>query len=613
MDSVEASRPPKCIPEIEALARGEKIDESGILTLCAYVDSREDCADFRMATLIRILYQFRDLLSEETLAVMKKSFLAFKYWMDEPGDDSMCLWSENHQILFASCEYLAGQFYPEEIFSNNGMTGLERVEHSGARVLKWMSDRWDWGIIEWHSNVYYEEDLPALCNLIDFTADEEIVRKTTLVMDLFLTDIAMHSWKGCFNVSSGRCYERQKMSPMGADTLQVTESIWGFGNIKEYDYSTLSAHFLLMQNYEVPTVIKQIGQDHSPAEIRTSNGINLAEMKSLGFDMKSRDTVIYQWAMEAFSNPESVMGTMTLYKDWKMEKNRFLRGLDVLANPVLRKSGILPFISKTLNPVFNGVAIQRANTYTFRTENYMMSTACAYHPGDYGDQHHIWTATLSKDINVFTTHPAVLSFGDDELLSLSPNNWVGNGRNPHSVQYKNVGMSLYELPKKKGFMEKHLHHFTHAWFPSDLFDEAFLKGHRALGRIGNTYCALIGASDLKRADNNPSELIQEGRSTWWVCILGSSNEDGSFDEFKAKISAVKPEYYNQNLIFNYGNSEYDLKWKGSFRIDGKDQSLDFQRLESPWGKVQRKPKKIKLECGESSLNLNFKEMTKKEF
>lgn len=606
MDSVEASRPPKCIPEIEALSRGERIDESGILKLCSFVDSREDCADFRMASLIRILYQFRDLISPETVEVLKQSILSFKYWMDEPGDDSMCIWSENHQILFASCEYLAGQMYPHEIFPNNGMTGQQRMEHSAPRILKWMQDRWDWGIIEWHSNVYYEEDLPALCNLIDFAADSDIVEKTTLALDLFLADIAMHSWKGCFNVSSGRCYERQKMSPMGADTLQITESIWGWGNIKEYDYSTLSAHFLLLRNYEVPPVIRKIGEDLNPAEIKTSNGVNLAEMEDLGFDMKSRDTVIFQWAMEAFTNAESISGSVNLYKDWKMEKNRFLKGLDVLANPLLLRTGLLPSVSKILNPVSNGIAIQRANTYTYRTEDYMMSTACAYHPGDYGDQQHIWTAALSPRINVFTTHPAVLYFEGDELLSLSPNNWVGNGRNPHSVQYKNVGMSLYELPKKKGFMEKQLYHFTHAWFPFDLFDETHLKGSRVLGRTGDSYCALIGKSPLKQDKSNPCELIQEGRSTWWVCILGSRREDGSFEEFKTKIKAVKPEYDNKTLIFDYAGSEFCLTWKGKFRIDGKEQDLDFPRLQSPWGKAPRKPQKMKLECREASLELEFK-------
>ena len=73
---------------------------------------------------------------------LRASFTNFKYWFDdpfrcdefsgeakrirskkdlnghedmEPGQD-MTYWSENHRILFAAAEYLAGQFWPDEMF-----------------------------------------------------------------------------------------------------------------------------------------------------------------------------------------------------------------------------------------------------------------------------------------------------------------------------------------------------------------------------------------------------------------------------------------------------------------------------------------------------------------
>ena len=64
----------------------------------------------------------------------RQAILNFKYWMDEPGHDSMCYWSENHQILFAACEYLAGQLYPNEIFSNDGRKGKEKQERARIRI-----------------------------------------------------------------------------------------------------------------------------------------------------------------------------------------------------------------------------------------------------------------------------------------------------------------------------------------------------------------------------------------------------------------------------------------------------------------------------------------------
>ena len=78
--------------------------------------------------MLRILYEYGNKIDEKNSALLKKTLLNFKYWMDEPGKDSMCYWSENHQILFASDEYLAGQLFPDDIFTNDGRTGKEHME-----------------------------------------------------------------------------------------------------------------------------------------------------------------------------------------------------------------------------------------------------------------------------------------------------------------------------------------------------------------------------------------------------------------------------------------------------------------------------------------------------
>jgi len=53
-----------------------------------------------------ILYEYGDQIPAETRAKIEKSVLGFRYWWDETGGNSMCYWSENHQILFASAEYV---------------------------------------------------------------------------------------------------------------------------------------------------------------------------------------------------------------------------------------------------------------------------------------------------------------------------------------------------------------------------------------------------------------------------------------------------------------------------------------------------------------------------
>jgi len=98
-------------------------DYRDIEGVCEYLDARYDCSDFRMQTLLRILFRHSALLDEEIIKRIKKSLLDSKFFMDQPGQDSLCLWSENHLLLFATAEYLTGQLYENDIFSNDGLTG----------------------------------------------------------------------------------------------------------------------------------------------------------------------------------------------------------------------------------------------------------------------------------------------------------------------------------------------------------------------------------------------------------------------------------------------------------------------------------------------------------
>ena len=74
------------------------------------MDTRLDCADFVIPAIIRMLYEHRgtDRLPEEMAKRMEKSLIGFKYWLDEPGEVHACYFTENHQVLFYSAEYLAG-------------------------------------------------------------------------------------------------------------------------------------------------------------------------------------------------------------------------------------------------------------------------------------------------------------------------------------------------------------------------------------------------------------------------------------------------------------------------------------------------------------------------
>ncbi len=600
---------PKSFPDIKLLDKGQRIDESPIHDLCEYINLRLDCADFRLATVLRCLYEYSHLLSKETVDLMEETTLNFRYFMDEPGEDDMCFWSENHQILFASEAFLAGQLYPDKVFTNSSLGGRQLKNKAKEHILHWLRYRFLYGFSEWHSNTYYEEDIGALCLLIDFARDREIQIKSKMILDLILLDMAIHSWYGLFCAASGRCYEKQKKYPLHQDTLDISQAVWGFRYRDEYDYSRISSGFLLMKNYDMPQVIRAIGRDNGTVVIQDSMGLNLSEIRDEFDDLKDFDTTgLFLWGMESFTNPESIEITLEMFDSWKLHNNSFLKELSMVNKKILKRSGILPFVVRILNPVTQGIAIQRANTYTYKTKDFMLSTAQAHHPGTFGDQQHIWQATLSPEVTVFTTHPGASAFEDVDR-NFSPGYWVGNGIHPYSVQYENVHISIYDLRKRRGFMEKERINYTHAWFPAGRFDEVKIEDRYLFGRLKDVYIMLVGRYPLEASPADPSEWIQRGKVTYWICEIGTAAQFGDFDSFVQELKS-REIYFDEptkTLVYR-GKHLYEVTYGKRFYVDKQEMSLEYPRLISPYGRIPRKPEEIRIEWEGHYLYLNFDKM-----
>ena len=188
------------------------------------IDIREDCADFTACGLVRFYIENEHRLAEENKAEIKACLTGFKYWMDQYDgrDDSMCHWSENHQILFATTEYLAGNLWQDATFAD-GKSGKEHASLAKERINAWMYQRFYYGFNEYYSNNYYPEDIAPMANFIQFAEpeDEEMVARMKIVMDIIFADIATQSYKYtdsegktqyAFMSASGRMYMDNKSS-----------------------------------------------------------------------------------------------------------------------------------------------------------------------------------------------------------------------------------------------------------------------------------------------------------------------------------------------------------------------------------------------------------------
>lgn len=585
------------------LEQGLDYDEEDISNACTYIDNRWDCSDFRAISLLRFMYCEDYQLSEESRLNIKNTLINFKYWLSDGGADSMCYWSENHQILFAASEYLAGQMFQNQIFTQTQMTGKEHMNRAEKRILIWLNQRWNYGFSEWHSNIYYVEDIAALANLIEFSQNKEIVDKCKIVMDLIFYDIASQSYYGNFTATSGRAYEKNRKSGEGNSLRGVIDSIWNY-DVNKDNRLGLEMNFLSMKNYEVPKVLYSIGLEHTDTVIKASSGVRLSELEELGFTGVNDETIMMQWGMEAFTNKEAILNTLDIINSYDMLTNEAFSDFADINLSIINKSPFLPKLIDLVNPQTNGIVMQQSNTYTYKTKYYMLATAMNYFPGNFGDQQHLQSATLSNDICVYNTHPAVEE-GRAGLNGNSPTYWTGYGYLPYTVQDKNVAFSIYRLPKKASLFQAPVLQYTYSWFPTYNFDQWKIIDNKAFGLINSTYIALIGKSNLTISGDENNQLIQEGQDSYWITELANTEEYDNLNEFMTEINNREITWNDGLLTYKSPTKLFELEYGKNFSIDTREQETTYDRFDSPYVKAKRGDEEIIFNFEGQSLKLNF--------
>ena len=106
-----------------------------------------DTSDFDALRFVDLLYGYRGhpAASEALWQKAEQALFDFKYWYTDPtperyvgGElvvDNMWYWTENHILIFKTCEYLTGQRYPDQVFTVAGLTGAQHRLRAEALSL----------------------------------------------------------------------------------------------------------------------------------------------------------------------------------------------------------------------------------------------------------------------------------------------------------------------------------------------------------------------------------------------------------------------------------------------------------------------------------------------
>jgi PLAT/LH2 domain len=670
------------------------------------VYTQQDTADFHANYLLRLLYLFGDTprhlrtadsnwrtagrfnrdvnFPAQAEALVRTNLLEFKYWMDEPfyADDDggsllrkwranratqikrakskdavppedpeddayrteMTFWSENHQALFATAEYLAGQLWPDAIFRvansfrkegadktrSTDLLGSQRMERARPRLLRWLNDRMRFGFSEWNSPGYYDEDFTALFNLADFCLDREIQTRACIVLDLLLFDLARFTHRGSFGVSAGRCYFESKNCGYEQSVGDLIEVLFGTrqGVITERS-STCAGSLVSSTGYQVPDVMIAIGQDHEATFVdRSRVSVDLGEAAKYDVGYHTDEDVRFWWSRNGYFAPPVIKASLDMAVKFHLMKTSpfvdvFPKLLKMAAlgtdfedlhitahasDPSSIDPKLLFALAELGSIITEGAVLSRANLYTYRSPAATLSSVQNFHAGQVAFQVQTCQATLSLDAVVWTTYPAA---GDPLKLSGKhdgPNWWTGSATTPRIVQMKNAAIIAY---KPNDLQLVLFGRRTHAWFPKAAFDQGTViqrsgnsnsdDGLWTFGQVGDGYVGLFSAHQPDWTTTGPwadNELIAEGARNVFILQVGSKSEFGSFSNFVDAVSHARIHVGGLALVTtNDFECSYDIPGAGRLelhydahqvRYGGRKFSDDnFPRFENPYVKCAR--------------------------
>lgn len=227
---------------------------------------REDCADFRLPALFYLLSS--DRFTGEEKEEAKQLLLNFRYWFDEPGNDVMWFFSENHALLFHAAEYLAGGRFPEEIFQNSGMRGEDHRKKGRRLLLEWFERFFRNGFQEWNSPVYIPIDVMGFFVLYDFAPEEDMRRLAERALDKAFSVFATNSWHGIMAAGCARIYFKNLIGRRIGEAAALNYMASGEGYLNQHVFCAVA---FALSGYEPPPEVLRLYE--IPEEGRVSESV----------------------------------------------------------------------------------------------------------------------------------------------------------------------------------------------------------------------------------------------------------------------------------------------------------------------------------------------------
>ncbi len=608
------------------------------------LDDWKDTGDFRLMYLHWVLALGRGTIDPAVLAAIEQRMVEFRYRWDDPlpADriDHKWFWSENHRVILAVDEYLAGVAFADRVFTVTGLTGAQHAARARVEILSWIDERARFGFSEWHSNVYMLKNITPLLTLIELCDDEELIRRGTGALDLCLADLALHLQRGAYGATRGRTYKKDKMSALDEATFGTAKLLFDDTDQGWRSASDTGATYLSgALRYRVPEVIRRIAVSDVVGTVKERHGVPIDPHEPLnpdpqgayGYDYDDLANLSFWWSQGALTSWQLVPSTLKAAQRFRLWETDLFAEYGALRELVQVGPAAAQIAARELAPMAAFGVLSEAHTYTWRSPEVMLSSVVDHRAGDARDQVHAWQATIDHDALVFTTHPSKptpssLDWSDDSGY------WTGSASMPRSVQHENVAFHLYGpayapptdplLGPIFGYLRE-----THAYFPQDHFDEVVQAAGWTIGRKGDGYIALWSQRPTQWRSYDPAVvatrgLVQPfdlvapgGADNVWIVEVGRRADAGDFAAFVAAVTSapvevVRPGGADGNgrrvryVSPSQGEVVYSLQQ--GLTVGGTAMQVKgHPRLSSPWGEVCHLGRYLELTEGDRRLVIDF--------
>jgi hypothetical protein len=481
--------------------------------------------------------------------------------------------------------------------------------------------------------------------LADWSDDPEITKWSSALLDVLFVELASHVQNGSFGSTHGRSYLKDKMTARDEDTYAMTKMVFddtptGYENV---DNASLLA---TARRYRPPEVARVIAGNADESVVRQRQSIPIDPFEPITPDPVpayglSYDDPLVWWGMSAQFPWQVVPLSIELITTYDLLDTDLFQDLGAL-RPVIEGSTIpqLQQLALQLAPAVNAGLLSEANTYTWRSPDVMLSTAQDWRKGQRSEQGHISQATLDPDALVFTTHPAKEPPAtEQEARANSSFYWTGQASAPRSLQHENVNVSIYapQYDSVSGSIS-YLEYLdeTHAFFPTEHFDEVIEQDGWVIGRKGDGYVALWSWRPTQWRTYAPGaytlglterfDLVAPGGpdNVWITEVSRRADWGDAVDPFAAFVDAITtttPSVTPRPAPDGSAHTPRDgfdvdyrsplvgvvqTGWDGPLVVDAEEQPIaGYARWDSPWTHVDWDTWRYRVSAGGATIDHDF--------